>query len=239
MGSFNFRIRFCERYKSIDKVADGLKSSRVLLSPDEVLDGIHIHREEQKCKVYIQKVETSDGTQEKFAVIVDVEIGRSCLGSTLTDQEYSNLKETGRIDLGDLRRDPQTLVMNKKGIKEAEVLSRAKDEGFLNEFSDIRRPHNVSESKADFVVTDSRGSRIGIDIKAIDGSGRRPLDRQTQDIHTSLKTLLDKNVDDPQDLQIFCDISVVPPFLHKTLIKNITRGLDSDQLKNVTFLTEI
>jgi len=154
-----------------DSVVDTVKR------PDEVLDGIHIHREEQECKVYIQKVETSDGTQEKFAVIVDVKTGRSCLGSTLTDQEYSNLKEMGRIDLADLRRDPQILVMNQKGIKEAEVLSRAKDEGFLNEFSDIRRPHNVSESNADFVVTDSRGSRIDIDIKAIDGSGRRPLDR--------------------------------------------------------------
>jgi hypothetical protein len=35
MDSFNFRIRFCKRYESIDKVADGLKSSQVLLSPDE------------------------------------------------------------------------------------------------------------------------------------------------------------------------------------------------------------
>ena len=35
MDSFNFRIRFCERYESIEKVADLLKSNRVLLSPDE------------------------------------------------------------------------------------------------------------------------------------------------------------------------------------------------------------
>lgn len=33
--SFNFRIRFCERYESIEKVADLLESNRVLLSPDE------------------------------------------------------------------------------------------------------------------------------------------------------------------------------------------------------------
>jgi hypothetical protein len=33
--SFNFRIRFRERYESIEKVADLLKSNRVLLSPDE------------------------------------------------------------------------------------------------------------------------------------------------------------------------------------------------------------
>jgi hypothetical protein len=31
----NFRIRFCERYESTDKVADLLKSNRVLLSPDK------------------------------------------------------------------------------------------------------------------------------------------------------------------------------------------------------------
>ena len=30
-----FRITFCERYQSIEKVADGLKYNRVLLSPDE------------------------------------------------------------------------------------------------------------------------------------------------------------------------------------------------------------
>jgi hypothetical protein len=35
MDSFNFRIAFCERYDSIEKVADLLKSNRVLLSPDK------------------------------------------------------------------------------------------------------------------------------------------------------------------------------------------------------------
>ena len=35
MDSFNFRIRFCERYESIEKVADLLESNRVFLSPDE------------------------------------------------------------------------------------------------------------------------------------------------------------------------------------------------------------
>ena len=35
IDSFNFRIRFCERYESIEKVADLLKSNRVLLSPDK------------------------------------------------------------------------------------------------------------------------------------------------------------------------------------------------------------
>jgi len=35
IDSFNFRIRFCERYESIGKVADLLQSNRVFLSPDE------------------------------------------------------------------------------------------------------------------------------------------------------------------------------------------------------------
>ena len=35
IDSFNFRIAFCERYESIEKVADLLKSNRVLLSPDK------------------------------------------------------------------------------------------------------------------------------------------------------------------------------------------------------------
>lgn len=69
---------------------------------------------------------------------------RAYLGSTLTEQEYSNFKKTGEIDLSDLQRDPQTLVMNQKTIQEAEALSRAKDEGCLTKFTDIRRPYNVS-----------------------------------------------------------------------------------------------
>lgn len=35
IDSFNFIIKFEERYDSIEKVADVLKSNRVLLSPDE------------------------------------------------------------------------------------------------------------------------------------------------------------------------------------------------------------
>ena len=154
---------------------------------------------------------------------------------SLTEQEYSNLKKTGEIDLSDLRRDPQTLVMNKKSVEEAEALSRAKDDGCLTGFTDIRRPYSVSESLADFVGKDSMGSKIDFDIKAIDGSGRRPMDRQTQDIHENIKDLFD-SADDPEKLQIICDISAAPMFLQETIIKNITRGLDSDQLKNINFL---
>ncbi len=54
IDSFNFRIRFCERYESIEKVADLLKSNRVLLSPDEnSLDfGDLLSEIESCCKAY-------------------------------------------------------------------------------------------------------------------------------------------------------------------------------------------
>ena len=215
------------------KVED--KFATTVKNPNEVIDGIHIHRKQKTCKVYIQDIQNSDGTQEKLALIADTENGRSYLGSTLTNQEYLNLKETGKIDLFDLRRDPQTLVMNQKSIQEAEALSRAKDEGCLTEFTDIRRPYNVSESLADFVGKDSMGSKINFDIKAIDGSGRRPLDRQTQDINQNIKDLFD-GADDPTKFQIICDISSAPTFLQETIIKKITQGFDSNQLKNINFL---
>ena len=54
MDSFNFRIRFCERYESIEKVADLLKSNRILLSPDEnSLDfGDLLSEIDSCCKAY-------------------------------------------------------------------------------------------------------------------------------------------------------------------------------------------
>lgn len=54
IDSFNFRIAFCERYESIDEVADVLKSNRVLLSPHEKsLDfGDFLSQIDCCCKVY-------------------------------------------------------------------------------------------------------------------------------------------------------------------------------------------
>ena len=54
IDSFNFRIAFCERYESIDEVADVLKSNRVLLSPHEnALDfGDFLSQIDSCCKVY-------------------------------------------------------------------------------------------------------------------------------------------------------------------------------------------
>ncbi len=59
MDSFNFRIRFCERYESIEQVADLLKSNRVLLSPDEnSLDfGDLLSEIDSCCKAYSDDLE--------------------------------------------------------------------------------------------------------------------------------------------------------------------------------------
>ena len=54
IDSFNFIMKFEERYESIEKVADLLKSNRVLLSPDEnSLDfGDLLSEIDSCCKVY-------------------------------------------------------------------------------------------------------------------------------------------------------------------------------------------
>lgn len=56
---FNFQIAFCERYESIEKVADVLKLNRVLLSPDEnSLDfGDLLSKIDNCCKAYSGDVE--------------------------------------------------------------------------------------------------------------------------------------------------------------------------------------
>ena len=61
------------------------------------------------------------------------------------------------------------------------------------------------------------------------------VDRQTQDINQNINDLFD-GADDPTKLQIICDISAAPTFLHRTIIKNITHGFDSNQLDNINFL---
>ena len=54
IDSFNFRTAFCERYESIEKVADLLKSNRVLLSPDKnsLNFGDLLSKIDDYCKFY-------------------------------------------------------------------------------------------------------------------------------------------------------------------------------------------
>ena len=138
--------------KALDKFVDTVRKA------DEVLDGVMIHHGEKNCKLYVKDSKTSDGKQEKSVVITDKNTGRAVLGSTLTEQEYSNLKQTGNIELSALRRDPQTLGMNQKSIDEAEARTRANDEGCLTGLTEVRRFNNLGESGADFVAKDSVGS---------------------------------------------------------------------------------
>ena len=54
IDSFNFRIRFCEHYEFIEKVANLLKSNRVLLSPDKnsLNFGDLLSKIDSCCKAY-------------------------------------------------------------------------------------------------------------------------------------------------------------------------------------------
>ena len=69
----------------------------------------------------------------------------------------------------------------------------------------------------------------------IKGNGRRPIHRQAQDINRNIKELYE-DLNDPTSLRIIADISSVPSFLQEIVFKNITQGLDSDQLNNINFL---
>jgi hypothetical protein len=88
MDSFNFRIRFCERYESIEKVADLLKSNRVLLSPDKKsLDfGDLLSEIDDCCKAYSGDPEPF---RNKFE-IGDVEFRISIEKIYLKIQKYLN-----------------------------------------------------------------------------------------------------------------------------------------------------
>jgi hypothetical protein len=125
--------------------------------------------------------------------------------------------------------------MNQKGTREAEILNRAKNEGRLAKFRNLRRPFNQSESNADYVGTDSTGAQIEFEIKGIDGSGKRAYNRQTNNIIENIKDLFDVT-EDPKKLQVICDISMAPTFLQKIIFNNMTKALDSDQRTQVDFL---
>lgn len=90
---------------------------------------------------------------------------------------------------------------------------------------------------ADFVGIDATGKKVEIDVKAFNGNGQRPYDRQTQDIIGNIKNLLGK-VEDVTKVQIVCDISPTFCFLHKTRYNDMVKGLNSTELKQVKFLFE-
>ena len=67
IDSFNFRIRFSERYESIDKVTELLQANRVLFSPDEncLEFGYLLAKIDNCCKAYCDDPETF---QNKFEI---------------------------------------------------------------------------------------------------------------------------------------------------------------------------
>ena len=88
IDSFNFRIAFCERYESIQKVADLLKSNLVLLSPDKnsLNFGDLLAKIDNCCKAYSDDPEPF---RNKFE-IGDVEFRISIEKIYLEIQKYLN-----------------------------------------------------------------------------------------------------------------------------------------------------
>lgn len=88
IDSLNFRIAFCERYESIDKVADLLKSNLVLLSPDKnsLNFGDLLAEIDNYCKAYSDDPEPF---RNKFE-IGDVEFRISIEKIYLKIQKYLN-----------------------------------------------------------------------------------------------------------------------------------------------------
>lgn len=88
IDSFKFRIAFCERYESIEKVADLLKSNRVLLSPDKnsLNFGDLLAKIDNCCKAYSDDPEPF---RNKFE-IGDVEFRISIEKIYLKIQKYLN-----------------------------------------------------------------------------------------------------------------------------------------------------
>ena len=88
IDSFNFRIAFCERYESIEKVANLLESNRVLLSPDKnsLNFGDLLEKIDSCCKAYSGDPEPF---RNKFE-IGDVEFRISIEKIYLEIQKYLN-----------------------------------------------------------------------------------------------------------------------------------------------------
>ena len=88
IDSFNFQIRFQERYESIEKVADLLKSNRVLLSPDKnSLDfADFLSQIDSCCKVYSDNLEPFQQPGE----LTDVQFRNQIEKIYLKIQKYLN-----------------------------------------------------------------------------------------------------------------------------------------------------
>ena len=157
---------------------------------------------EAATKEFIDTIQNPDEDGDRLSFIADNETGKGYLGSYLTKEEYLPIKETGEIGLFDLRRDPQTLVINKKSIQESDSLFQAKQEGHLDDYTDIRRPHNLFESNADFIGLDSDGSPVDVEFKAISQEVPRPINKQVKEVNLIKSKLKGTSLIDPKTEKI-------------------------------------
>ena len=211
------------------------KYSLVVANPDEVIQAIHIHKEGTRCNVYLKDlIIDTNGLKEnqKFAVIVDLETGRASLGSMITNEEYEHLKVNSEINLTDLRRDPKTLAMNSKSVLEAETLMKAKNQGCLEKYREIRRPFNDTEVNSDFVGINATGGVEPIHIKKI-YLNNRPFPFQARDINGHLDKLY---YDYKGNGTIICDVSAAPSHMQPSVVKGIQQDLEPYKLENVDFV---
>ena len=214
-----------------DKVRE--KYINVVRNPDKVVEAIHPNDGGRRCLIY-QKQMKEDSKTINNVVIADKDTNRAILGSELTVSESLNLESTNKLNLFDMRRDPQTLVMNEKGIKELDSLTKARENGFLEKINQIRRPFNESETKGDFVGVDSvTGKKIDIHIKAIHPTSPRSVSLQMEDINKHLKSLLKYN--SRQEIVIY-DGSNVADFLHDTIKQKVSHELNMYQLDKIKFV---
>ena len=240
------------------------KYRKVVQKPDEVLKANDVHYRERECVVYLKDVERKDGVVEKLALIAqDDNNANALLGSPVNQKEYENLKE-GIIDLTDLRRDPQTRVMNTKGVQEAAFLEKLKADGMLDEYSVIWRPFNVSESNADIVgilspekviedlqanetrplpediIKNPPSVKHDLEMKGTyNDSNADPMSTQVKNINEYIHEKITNGAFDKGTYKIFCDTECLngKGGLQKVRQEEILQGIEPQYLKDITMYT--
>lgn len=93
----------------------------------------------------------------------------------------------------------------------------------------------MSESKSDFIGETGDGTKIEIEIKGIEGTGKQPLEEQTANIIANIKDDI-LNAKDPSKFKTICDLSTIPNFFRKKAYTDISNGLEPSELAQTDFL---
>lgn len=192
----------------------------LITSPDEVYKKFY---KGEACTVYVQNSERG----ARVAIVGD-ESGRLKLSSPITADEYNNLtnKKSVDLELTDLRRDPQTGVINDKAIKEAHTMERAKEQGLVESY---RRPKvYLGERDVDFVNLD--GS-IEYELKTVTQNQYKSCQDSAKDI---IKNIRNKAKNEETLPNYYIDLKGVPESLKGTITQNI-----QDQLQSIENLNEL